>query len=90
MESLSAEEQRKKLEKRTYMREYMKRRYNEKLEDCRDYSKSIKCKKANDLPAEELARFGKYLSYVYKLRVIKQKLPPEIFQEICEEDTIET
>lgn len=82
--------EKKKLEKRTYMREYMARRYQEKKEHCREYAKAIKCRKTNDLPAEELARFGKYLSYVHKLRVIKQKLPPEIFQEICEEDTIET
>jgi len=39
----------------------------------------------NNLPAEELKEYGKYLADIHKLRKIKEKLPVELFTKIVQE-----
>jgi hypothetical protein len=77
--------QNKTADKKAYMREYMRNRYNEKKDECRAYKNSVKCKIVNNLPAEELKEYGKYLVDIHKLRKIKEKLPTALIQKILEE-----
>jgi hypothetical protein len=76
-------------DKKVYMREYMRKRYNEKKEDCRAYKNSVKCKINNNLPAEDLKEYGKFLADIHKLRKIKEKLPIELFEKIINETNYE-
>ena len=85
MENLSTTTANKTADKKAYMREYMRNRYNKNKEDCRAYKNSVKCKAVNNLPAEELKEYGKYLADIHKLRKIKEKLPHEIFIQIIQE-----
>lgn len=72
----------KTADKKAYMREYMRKRYHDNKEQSRAYKNSVKCKNKNNLPPEELKEFGIYLSDIYRLRMIKQKLPTELFEKI--------
>jgi hypothetical protein len=51
------------------------------------YKNSVKCKKSNNLPDEDLKLYGKHLNDVYKLRKLKQTLPPELLLSIINETT---
>ena len=75
----------KTADKRAYMREYMRKRYAEKTEECRAYKNSVKCKITHNLPAEELKEYGMYLADIHRLRKIKEKLPTDLFEKICGE-----
>ena len=78
----------KKIEdKRIYMREYMRKRYNEKKEECRAYKNSVKSTILHKLPAEDLKEYGMFLADIHKLRKIKAKLPVELFEKIINEET---
>ena len=78
----------KTADKRAYMREYMRKRYNENKEECRAYKNSVKCKKTNNLPAEELKEYGMYLADIHRLRKIKEKLPTDLFKKVINENNI--
>lgn len=75
----------KTADKKAYMREYMRKRYAEKTEECRAYKNSVKCKITHNLPAEELKEYGMYLADIHRLRKIKEKLPTDLFEKICGE-----
>ena len=75
----------KTADKKAYMREYMRKRYNEKKEECRAYKNSVKCKLSHNLPAEELKEYGRFLADIYRLRKIKKMLPTELFEKIVNE-----
>lgn len=85
--STQSESLKKLEEKRSYMREYMKKRYHEKINECRAYKNSVKCKINHNLPAEDLKEYGMYLSDIYKLRKIREKLPSDLFEKIINEET---
>ena len=72
----------KTADRKTYMREYMKKRYAEKPEECRNYKRSVQCKISHNLPPEELKEYGEYLADIYKLRQIKERLPADLFVKI--------
>jgi hypothetical protein len=76
-------------DKKAYMREYMKKRYNENKEECRAYKNSVKCRITHNLPAEELKEYGMYLADIHRLRKIKEKLPPDLFEKVCGECIVE-
>jgi len=78
--------QNKTADKKAYMREYMRKRYAEKKDECRAYKNSVKCKNVNNLPAEDLREYGKYLVEIHRLRRIKAKLPTELIQKILQEE----
>jgi hypothetical protein len=75
----------KTADKKAYMREYMRNRYNNNKEDCRAYKNSVKCKATKNLSADDLKEYGKFLNDIYKLRKIKENLPPALFTKIVEE-----
>ena len=54
-------------------------------EECRAYKNSVKCRKENNLFAEELKEYGKHSAGIYKLRKIEAKLSAELLQQILEE-----
>lgn len=81
----TAPKQNKTADKTTYMREYMRKRYADKPEECRAYKNSVKCKQVNNLPPEELKEYGKYLVDIHRLRKIKEKLPLALLQKILDE-----
>ena len=85
METTQQPKQNKTADKKTYMREYMRKRYADKPEECRAYKNSVKCKQVNNLPPEELKEYGKYLVDIHRLRQIKEKLPMALLQKILEE-----
>ena len=85
METTQQPKQNKTADKKTYMREYMRKRYADKPEECRAYKNSVKCKQVNNLPPEELKEYGKYLVDIHRLRQIKEKLPVALLQKILEE-----
>jgi len=85
METIQQPKQNKTADKKVYMREYMRKRYAEKTDECRAYKNSVKCKLVNNLPAEELKEYGKYLVEIHRLRKIKEKLPTALIQKILEE-----
>ena len=74
--------------KKEYMREYMRTRYNENKEECRAYKNSVKCKNTYNLPAEELKEYGMYLADIHRLRKIKEKLPTDLFEKVINENNI--
>ena len=78
----------KTADKKVYMREYMRKRYNENKEECRAYKNSVKCKITNNLPAEELKEYGMYLADIHRLRKIKEKLPTDLFEKVINENNI--
>jgi hypothetical protein len=75
----------KQTDRTEYMRVYMRKRYQENKEDARAYKKSVVCKSKNNIPPEELKKYGKYLADVCKLRKIKENLPPDIFEKVLSE-----
>jgi len=85
MDAAQQPKQNKTADKKTYMREYMRKRYAEKPAECRAYKNSVKCKQVNNLPPEELREYGKYLADIHRLRKIKEKLPLAILQKILDE-----
>ena len=86
----TTQRQNKTADKKTYIREYMRKRYAEKTAECRDYKNSVKCKQVNNLPPEELKEYGRYLADIHRLRKIKEKLPLDLLQKILEEQTPNT
>lgn len=80
----------KTADRKEYMREYMRKRYNENKEECRAYKNSVKYRKSHNLPAEELKEYGMYLVDIDRLRKIKEKLPADLFEKICAECDTET
>jgi hypothetical protein len=85
MEVTAELKQLKTTDKKVYMREYMRKRYNDNKESCRAYKNSVVCRITNNLPAEELKEYGKYLADIHRLRKIKEKLPADLFDKICGE-----
>ena len=75
----------KTADKKAYMREYMRKRYAEKTEECRAYKNSVKCRLTHNLPAEDLKEYGMYLADIHKLRKIKEKLPTDLFFKVVAE-----
>jgi hypothetical protein len=65
MEATAEPKQLKTTDKKVYMREYMRKRYNDNKESCRAYKNSVVCRITNNLPAEELKEYGKYLADIH-------------------------
>lgn len=77
--------EKKTADKKAYMRDYMKKRYNANLEESRAYTKSLKAKKKNEISDEQFKLYGLHLANVLKLRQIKAELPPDLFRKILDE-----
>ena len=74
-----------KTDRRTYMREYMKKRYQENPEKECAYRKTTTCIRVNHLPKEDVTKYGHYLSDVQKIRDLKKKIPEEFFKLLMAE-----
>jgi hypothetical protein len=75
--------EKKTADKKKYIREYMKKRYENDTNGERAYSRSIKFKNKNNIDDEEFKKYGKYLADVYKLRDIFNRIPNELFYSVC-------
>jgi len=75
----------KKAERRAYMREYMRNRYNADLTTSRKYKNAMKYKAKFELPKEDFETFGVHLADVVKLRRILDTLPQEIIAIVLEQ-----
>jgi lipoate synthase len=73
-----------KQNKKTYMKNYMKQRYHANVEKSRAYRNTIRYKARYNLSEEDLKEYKEYLADIYKLRKLKAKLPPELFQKCLE------
>ena len=78
MESLNEGE---KTDRKKYMREYMRRRYNADLDKSRAYKNSLKYKAKYELPAEDLKEYGEHLADIYKIRQLKKKIPQNLWDK---------
>jgi hypothetical protein len=85
--SAQPERLKKTEDRRTYMREYMRKRYIEKKDECKAYGNSVKCKNNHNLSSDDLKEYGMFLADIYKLRKIKAKLPVELFEKIINDET---
>lgn len=77
--------QKKTADKQKYIREYMKKRYEDDTEGARAYARSIKYKQKHNISDEEFKKYGRYLCDVEKLKMIKARIPIELFNEVCNE-----
>ena len=64
-----------------YQREYMKKRYHDDVEKSRLYKNSLKAKKLYNMSAEDLKIYGEYLADFCKLKIIKEKMPKDLFEQ---------
>lgn len=69
-----------------YMREYMKKRYNENADQVKNYNNSNKCKHRLNLPDEDFKTYGEYLADIVKLRKILLKVPKELYEKCLNEN----
>ena len=69
----------KTADKKAYMRDYMRTRYNNDLEGSRCYAKALKCKIRFNLSETDFKEYGIHLADIHKLKQLQQKLPPELF-----------
>jgi hypothetical protein len=84
MESAKPVKVNKTADKKAYMREYMRNRYNANKDAARLYRSSLRLKGSVDLPSEEIKEFGIYLADVIKLKKLLTNLPPDVFQKVLE------
>jgi len=71
-----------KTDRQTYMREYMKRRHQNNIDEARKYGNSNKWRRKNNVPPEEAKLYGIYLADVLKLKKIMNNLPPDILNKV--------
>lgn len=77
----------KREERRAYMREYMRNRYNADITNSRKYKNALKYKSKFELPDEDFKTFGVHLADVVKLRRILNALPQELVAIVLEAET---
>lgn len=66
---------------KTYMREYMKKRYQDNPEQEKAYRMSYLAKKKANVDEEEFRKYGLHLANVLKLRNLIKKIPKEFLVE---------
>ena len=64
-----------------YQREYMHKRYHDNVEKSRLYKNSLKAKKVYNMTAEDLKTYGEYLADFCKLKLIKERMPQDLFEQ---------
>ena len=73
-----------------YMREYMKKRYNDDKDKAKKYQKALRWKTTKNIPNEMWDKYKHHLVEVIKLKEILGSLPAEIINEILQEHNIST
>ena len=80
--SIESETAKTKMDRQTYMREYMRRRYQNNVEESRKYGNSNKWRRKHNVPPDEAKEYGIYLADVLKLKRIMNNLPPDILSKV--------
>ena len=70
--------------RREYMREYQRQRYNANLEKARAYQQSLKLKKKLNIKDELWEKYNYHLSDIMKLIKIIEHVPPELILEVLQ------
>jgi len=65
-----------------YMREYQKKRYNENLQQSRQYKNSLRYKRLKNVSPEDIHSLGPYLSAYKKVEEILDTLPAELIERL--------
>jgi len=65
-----------------YMREYQKKRYNENLQQSRQYKNSLRYKRLKNVSPEDIQTLGPYLSDYKKVEAILDTLPAELIERL--------
>ncbi len=71
--------------KKAYAREYMRKRYNEKHDEVRRYSNSVRYKNRHKLSDDDYKKYGSYLHLVDKIRKAKEQMPSELWEALVAE-----
>lgn len=71
-----------------YMKEYMKKRYNNDKENAKKYQKALRWKSTKNISNEMWDKYKLHLVEVIKLKEILGSLPTEIINEILLEHNI--
>ena len=70
--------------RKEYMREYQRKRYQENLEKSRLYKNSLIYRNNNPVTAEEFLELGDYLANFKKIELLFQSLPTEIKNKLIQ------
>ena len=70
-----------KEKRKVYMRNYMKKRYDEGGDAVKAYNNALKVKAKHNLSSEEFKTYGEYLVDICKIRQIKEKLPIDMWNK---------
>jgi hypothetical protein len=70
--------------RRDYMRDYQRQRYNADLEKARAYQQSLKLKKRLNLNDELWEKYKHHLADIVKLTKIMEHLPTELIMEVLQ------
>jgi hypothetical protein len=68
--------------RRDYMRDYQRQRYNADLEKARSYQQSLKLKKRLNISDAMWDKYKHHLADIIKLTKIMEHLPAELIQEV--------
>jgi hypothetical protein len=71
-----------KTDRKTYMREYMKRRYQTNVEESRRYGNAVKYRRRHNISPEDAKEYGIHLAEVVKLKQIISNLPADILSKV--------
>ena len=64
-----------------YMRDYMRNRYNSKIEECRAEQNTRRLKSKSQFPQDEVEFYGVHLADVVKLKKLWTAIPPEMVKK---------
>jgi len=70
--------------RRDYMRDYQRQRYNADLEKARSYQQSLKLKKRMNISDALWDKYKHHLADIVKLTKILEHLPAELIQEVLQ------
>jgi hypothetical protein len=70
--------------RRDYMRDYQRQRYNADLEKARAYQQSLKLKKRMNISDALWDKYKHHLADIVKLTKIMEHLPTEIIMEVLQ------
>lgn len=73
---------RKTADKKAYMREYMKKRYDNDKDKSRMYRISLKYKTKYNTPQEEFEEYGIHLANIIRLRKLLEVIPKDILNKV--------
>ena len=70
--------------RREYMREYQRERYNADKDKARSYQQSIKLKRKLNIPDQLWDKYKHHLADIIKLQKIVERLPADLILEVIQ------